>query len=77
MALRRIYLTRRSLINEELRLPSDTLCSTSIEDWMPAAEGIFGDDEVEFQSGTKTGKLASRWDRQPFAERDRLGRSYR
>lgn len=73
-ALRRIYLTRRSITDEEMRLPSDTLCST--DEWTPE-EDMFGDDEVEFQSAGKGGRVASRWDRQPFQERDRLGHSYR
>jgi hypothetical protein len=72
-ALRRIYLKRRHVYEEECKLPSDTLCAPGVE-WA-TAEGeaeYFGDDAVEYQSSGRSGKLAQDFERQPWAERDRL-----
>jgi large subunit ribosomal protein L44 len=72
-ALRRIYLQKREVKEEELKFPSDTLCSAL--DFQAYDEAFMGDDEVEWGSAGKSGKLANSWERQPWEERDRLVRA--
>ena len=79
-ALKRIYLSRSvrpaseaSTSQQAFRLPSDTLAHPS-EAWqlLDASRVQLGDDAVDLESSSRTGKLAAELQRAPWTEKARV-----
>jgi len=64
-ALRRIYLAKG--VNGK-QLPSDSL----VGEWVTPEEYLVGDDEVQWSSSGKSGKLATQWEKEAWSERERV-----